>query len=175
MKGRNKSTWILADHAISVSPAAPNSTHSSLLFSCLPLSQHSPVRSSWPQSWIHSSRDSPILWRQQMLAASLEESFLAWICQSFDKHPSLDIIQLCFRVSREFSLCSEWANSLQGEKITHFLTHPWKNVCLFSARFTDLLGFQGWGQLVYTGKIIFFETEQFNNKNYLDHPNTELT
>lgn len=129
MKGRNKSTWILADPAISVSLAAPNSTHSSLLFSCLPLSQHSPVRSSWPQSWIHSSRDSPILWRQQMLAASLEESFLAWICQSFDKHPSLDIIQLCFRVSREFSLCSKWANSLQGEK-NHTFSDPSLEKCV---------------------------------------------
>lgn len=42
------------------------------------------------------------------------------------------------------------------------------------------------GLLIYLGskdeanwftleRLFFFETEQFNNKNYLDHSNTELT
>lgn len=155
-KRRNQCAWFsVAETIISPQLQTANTLPSWLLvfYSSSILS----VRSSWSQSPVHSSRDGPILWRQKMLAASLGKSpFLAGSGQSFDKDPSLGCYSVVLQDLWRFSLWSERANSLQGKKITHFLTHPWKNVCLFSARFTDLLVLQRWGQLVQTGKIFFF-------------------
>lgn len=134
------------------------------------------VMSSWFQSLVDSSQDSPSYWKQEILETSLENQVHFW--PSFARVLiSIQTFACLFKLSFWISWDSPFAmgkpTACRGKKIHTFSGQPLEK-CLFSLP----------GLLIYTcpkaeptgwnWKEDFFNNEQSNSVNYLDYSNTKL-
>lgn len=142
--------------SISTSLAAWSSMH--YLFSCFPIFTCSPVMSSWFQSLVDSSHDSPSYWKQEILETSLENQVHFWptfatVLISIQTFACL--FKLSFRISWDSPLAMGKPTAYRGKKKSHIFWPILGKMSVLSARFTNLHVSQSWGQLVETEKKIF--------------------
>ena len=146
------------------------------IFSLVFQPECSPVMSSWFQSLVDSSQDSPSYWKQEILETSLENQVHFW--PSFARVLiSIQTFACLFKLSFWISWDSPFAmgkpTACRGKKIHTFSGQPLEK-CLFSLPgFTNLHVSQSWANWLKLERR-FFNNEQSNNVNYLDYSNTKL-